>query len=208
MPPKATTTGKRTGRPRGAPPNRQAILDAARLEFSERGYSGATIRRIAAAAGVDGALVHHYFRSKDELLVAAMQPEDTRVLADLIRGGRSGIGERFLRATFQVYGNADATGWRVLVGLLRSATTHEDAARVLRESLSGGGITQLLEALHVPQARLRAALVTSQLVGLVMARSVLRLEPVASADLESVIAWYAPVLQRCLVCPLPGDADG
>src|SRR5260370_16092240 len=133
VPAQATSSGKRTGRPRGAPPNRQAILEAARLEFSERGYPGATIRRIARAAGVDAALVHHYFGSKDELLVAAMQPEDSRVLTELVRAGRSGIGARFLRATFQAYGDTDSAAWRTLLGLLRSATTHEDAARVLRE---------------------------------------------------------------------------
>lgn len=68
-----TARGKRTGRPRGASPNRQAIIDAARLLFSERGYTGATMRRIAAAAGVDVALVHHYFGTKDDLLVAVLQ---------------------------------------------------------------------------------------------------------------------------------------
>src|SRR5258707_2848027 len=89
-----TRERKRTGRSPGSPPNRQAILAAARLEFSQRGYEGATIRRIAQAAGVDAALVHHYFGSKDELLQAALQPADEAHLEQVLAGPREGLGER------------------------------------------------------------------------------------------------------------------
>jgi AcrR family transcriptional regulator len=201
------STRRRTGRPRGSPPNRQAILDAARLQFSERGYSGATMRRIAAAAGVDAALVHHYFGSKDELLVAAMPPDDLETTLLVIRGGRRGIGARLLRATLQIYGDEKAANWHTLLGLLRSAATHEDAARVLRETVARGGAAQLIDQLQVPQPRLRVALVVSQLVGLIMSRYVLRLEPLAGADVEALVALYAPALQRFLVGRLPGDAS-
>src|SRR2546421_12192837 len=64
---------KRLGRPAGSPPNREAILAAARDQFAARGYESATIRGIAAAAGVDPALVHHYFGSKDRLFAAAVE---------------------------------------------------------------------------------------------------------------------------------------
>jgi len=197
------TRGMRTGRPRGAPPNRQAILEAAQQQFSERGYSGATIRRIAAAAGIDAALVHHYFGSKDELLLAAMQPDDTEITAQLIRGRRRDIGARFVRSVLQVYECHESGGHGTLLGLLRSAATHEDAARVLRESLDRGGVAQLLEGLQVSQPRLRAALVATELAGLVMARYVVRLEPIASLDVDTLAALFGPVFQRFIVGPLP-----
>ncbi len=164
------------------------------------------MRRIAAAAGVDAALVHHYFGSKDELLLAAMQPDDLETALHLMRGGRRDVGARLLRATLQVYGNEDSAAWRMLVGLLRSAATHEHAARVLRETVAHGGVAQLVEDLQVSQPRLRVALIVAQMVGLIMARYVLRLEPLATADDDTLVALYAPAVQRYLVGPLPGDA--
>src|SRR5262245_41374190 len=128
--------GRRIGRPSGSPPNREAILVAARHEFGERGYDGATIRGIAAAAGVDPALIHHYFGTKDELLLAAFQPADEGGLTELVAGGRESLGERFLRATLAAYETAHPAGWGTLVGLVRSATTHPDAARMLRETFA------------------------------------------------------------------------
>src|SRR5262249_13536741 len=150
-------------------------------------------------------LVHHYFGTKDELLLAALQPTDPEGLVDLITAERAGLGERFLRATLAAYEMAHPAGWGTLVGLLRSATTHPDAARVLRETLARGGIARLVEALGLPQPRLRAALIAAELAGLAMARHVVRLEPLASADREALVAWYGPTLQRYLTEPLPGD---
>ncbi len=196
---------RRTGRSPGSPPNRQAILAAARLEFSQRGYEGATMRRIAQAAGVDAALVHHYFGSKDELLQAALQPADDAHLEQVLAGPREGLGERLLRAVLTDWVAEPGPGIRTLVALVRSAGTNEDAARLLRTSFASGGIQQLVERLAVSQPGLRAALVVSELVGLVAARFVLQLEPIGGADLESLIAWYAPTLQRYLTQRLPGD---
>src|SRR6266542_4222884 len=87
-----TTTGRgggRVGRPAGSPPNREAILAAARTQFAERGYENATIRGIAAGAGVDPALVHHYYGSKDQLFAAALRlPFSPReVVPQLLAGG-------------------------------------------------------------------------------------------------------------------------
>ncbi len=165
------------------------------------------MRSIAAAAGVDAALVHHYFGTKDGLLLSALRPDTPEELAQLIGGGFDGLGERFLRLTLKVYGYDYPGGWGTMIGLLRSASAHADAARLLRESFEHGGIGRLVEALGVPQPRLRAALVGAELVGLTMARHVVRLEPLASADPESLIAWYAPTLDRYLTGPLAGDED-
>lgn len=202
-----TATRRRTGRPPGSPPNREAILESAREQFAERGYDGTTIRRIAAGAGVDPALVHHYFGTKDQLLLATLVEAaqlDTAI-ATLLTGGLDGLGERFLRATFETYEAALRPMMRAIVGLVRNAIASEDAARLLREGFAGGGLVRLLEALDASQPRLRAALVGGDLFGLALARYVVRVEPIASADIDSIVSWYAPTIQRRLTDPLPGD---
>jgi AcrR family transcriptional regulator len=194
---------RRSGRPRGSPPNREAILAAAREQFAERGYDSATIRGIAAKAGVDPALVHHYFVSKERLFTAAVRlPIRPReFVPQLLAGGADGLGERLLRRIFDVW----ASDPDALVGLVRSATSHEYAARMIREFMTREVLEPVARAIDMPQPRLRTALVSSQIIGLAMARFVVRLEPIASADPETLIASYAPTLQRYLTGPLPGD---
>ncbi len=174
----------------------------------ERGYERATIRGIAAGAGVDPALVHHYFGSKDQLLLTALQPAALEAMPQLIAAGTDGLGERVIRATFEVYEGIHPSGWAMLVGLVRSATTHEEAARMLRDAMGSGGLFMLVEALGLPQPRLRVALVASELVGLAMARFVIGIEPIASADVDAIVDWYAPTFQRYLTAPLAGDDPG
>lgn len=203
MPPKKRS---RLGRTPGSPPNREAILAAATEYFGRHGYDRATIRGIAAEAGVDPALVHHYFGSKDQLLVSALQlPVNPReVVAELLAGGRENLGQNLLRRILAVWGSDWAGGGR-LVGLIRASTSHDDAARIIREFFTREVIGRLADGLDVPQPRLRAALVGSQLIGLAMARFVIAIEPIASADPETLIGVYAPTLQRYLTGPLPGD---
>ncbi|HEY7202459.1 MAG TPA: TetR family transcriptional regulator [Candidatus Dormibacteraeota bacterium] len=203
----ATEAGQRRGRPAGSPPNREAILAAAREQFAERGYDNATIRGIAARAGVDPALVHHYYGSKADLFAAALRmplnPRD--VLLDVLDGDVDTLGERLVRRFLDIW-SAEAGGiGEAVLGMLRSATTHEAAARMVREFVSREALGRVAEALDVPQARLRAALAGSQLIGLALARYVVRVEPIASADVETLVACYAPTLQRYLAGPLPGD---
>jgi AcrR family transcriptional regulator len=200
-------SGRRQGRPAGSPPNREAILASAHRQFVERGYDGATIRSIAAGAGVDAALVHHYFGTKDRLLLATLQELAQVDVAtpQLLAGGIAGLGERVIRATVEVFETLYQPILPALLGLFFSAMAHEDAARQLQESFGGGGVVRLVEALGLPQPDLRAALVGSQLFSLMVARLVVRLEPIASADIDSLVTWYAPTLQRYLTEPLPGD---
>lgn len=154
---------------------------------------------------MDPALVHHYFGTKDRLLVAAIQ--ESRLVGEAIRqmlaGGSEGLGERVIRATVEAYETLPILG--ALIGLFRSALTNEDAARLMGELFPRGGVAQLIEALDLPQPELRAALVGSEVIGLAVARFLVRLEPIASADVDSLVAWYAPTLQRYLTEPLPGD---
>jgi AcrR family transcriptional regulator len=193
---------RRTGRPRGSPPNREAILSAARELFIQRGYERTTIRGIAAAARVDPALVHHYFGSKDNLLKAALTVNVTEMVEDVIADGLDGLGERMVRAMFQIYERLYG-GLAPLVGLLRSAASNPEAAEFLRQTFQTGGLEEMTRRLRLPQPKLRAALIATELFGLAMVRFVVRLEPVANADVNSLAAWYGPTLQRYLVDDMP-----
>lgn len=186
--------GGRRPRPSGT---REAILRAARRAFHERGYDGATIRGIAADAGVDPALVYHFYGSKERLFAAAMEVPFTpsEVFPALLEGGAEGLGERILRFFLEVN---DRPGAGPFVALIRSASSNERAAAMLRGFMAWEVIGRLARALGVPDAELRATLVGSQLAGLAMARYVLRVEPLASADHDTLAAWIAPTLQRYL----------
>jgi AcrR family transcriptional regulator len=198
-------SGRRVGRTAGSPPNREAILGAARQQFARRGYQEATIRDIAREAGVDPALVHHYFGSKDALFAAALRLpfRPAELVAELLAGGVEGLGERIVRRFLAIWSNESAGG--AFAGLLRSAAGHEDAARMLREFFTDEVMERIVASLDMPQARLRAALVASQIVGLAWMRLLLRLEPIASVDAETLVACCAPTLQRYLTGSLAGD---
>src|SRR5262245_12633181 len=125
-----TEAGQRRGRPAGSPPNREAILAAAREQFAERGYDNATIRGIAARAGVDPALVHHYYGTKADLFAAALRmPINPReVLAGVLPGDVATLGERLVRRFLDIWSVESGAIGETILGMLRSATTHEDAA--------------------------------------------------------------------------------
>ena len=194
-------SGRRGRRP-GAPDTRAAILVAARSRFADQGFAGTTIRAVAADAGVDGALVHHYFGSKDELFVAAMRlPVDPReVLAPAVAGGVDGAGERFLTAFLSVWEDPD-----LQPGLIAFARGLMDpsSSRLLTEGFLPVIIRPLGEALGVDRPEHRMPVVASQVIGLILLRYVLRVEPLASMASEDVVATYAPTLQRYLSDPLP-----
>ncbi|MFI7574242.1 TetR family transcriptional regulator [Micromonospora sp. NPDC049497] len=194
---------RRTGRRPGNPDTREAILRAARDAFADRGYDAASIRAIAAAAGVDPALVHHYFGNKDQLFLAAMNAplNPGELLPAVLAGDRDGIGERLARTFLGVWDSPAGTAG---VALLRSALSNEWTARLLREFITTQVLRRVLEHLDVDPAELpmRGSLVASQLMGLAMVRHVVKLEPAASADPELLVAAVAPTLQRYLTAPL------
>jgi len=192
----------RTGRRRGSPDTRAAILTAARAAFGEQGYDLASVRAIAAAAGVDAALVHHYFGTKEKLFLACVAaPADPgEILAGALAGGADGLGERLLRAFLSVW-DGPVTGPAALA-VFRSGLGHDRSARMLREFLSTQILRRIRPDLAPEHAELRAALIASQAAGLVTVRYLLRLEPLASAPAEVVVAAVAPTLQRYLTGPL------
>lgn len=194
----------RTGRRPGNQETREAILDAARTAFAERGYDGASIRQIATSAGVDPALVHHYFGAKDRLFLAIMQApiDPAEFLPQVLAGGVDGLGERLVGMFLGVW---DSPAGNAAAALLRSAVQHEWSARMLRDFLTTQILRRVIKGtdLDPAEAPLRASLIASQMMGLAFARYIIRIEPLASAPRETVVAMIAPTIQRYLSAPLP-----
>ena len=148
------TKTPRTGRRPGASATREAILEAAGRLFSERGYEGATMRAIAAEAGVDAALVVHFFGNKAALLVEAVQwPFDPEVeMPKLLADGRRNVGRRLVALFVETW---DEQGSRnPILTLLRAATTEPEAARLLGEFVGLRLFAPLLDRLGVDQPAL------------------------------------------------------
>ncbi|WP_171109102.1 MULTISPECIES: TetR family transcriptional regulator [Streptomyces] len=197
-----------TARRRGRPPRtesadtRDRILAAAREEFSERGYEKTSVRGIAKAAGVDSALVHHYFGTKEQVFQEALEAVFAPALKapDVIfEGPAEGVGERFARFLFGIWENPVTR--TPLLAVVRSAVTNEVAASVFRRLVAAQLLRRVASQLGLPDAELRAELAAAQLVGVAIMRYVIKLEPLASADVEVIIKRIAPVVQGHLTGP-------
>jgi AcrR family transcriptional regulator len=193
----ATRPERRRGRRPGGADTRAALLEAARLEFAERGYEGATVRRIADRAGVDAAMVNHWFGGKDALFAASIDlPISPAQIRDqVVPGDPEELGARIIRRFLAIW---DETGGGPLAALIQSVAGHEEAARMLREFIKNVMVVPVVSVVAPDQPDLRGALVGAQIVGLGMVRYVLRLEPLASADHATVVAAVAPNVQRYL----------
>jgi AcrR family transcriptional regulator len=191
------------GRRRGGPDTRGQILEAARKSFAGKGFGGTTIRAVAGEAGVDPALVHHYFGSKDDLFLAALEiPVDPRRLVPtVLDGGVPGAGERLVRLFLSVWDDPQAR--LPLLGLVRSSLVQDTPETLLRQGVLRMVLDPLRSALPEREADQRVQLVVSQMAGLVVARYLLALEPLASMPADEVVAWVGPTVQRYLDGPLP-----
>ena len=194
-----TATAKRgPGRPADGGDRRTAILSAAREQFAATGYAAASVRGIARQAGVDPALVHHYFGTKEQVFVAAMQLpfQPGEMLPQVLAGDPDGLGERLVRLFLGAW---DSPEFRApMLGMLRSAMTGEQGAAMLREFVGTALIGRVAEALG-PVDPLRVQAAAAQMVGVVILRHVIRLEPLASASVDDVVALIAPAVQRHLL---------
>ena len=186
-------------RPRGRRPGgsdtRDTILAAARARFATHGYDRTRMRDVAADAGVDPALVHYFFNTKDGLFVAAMQLplRPAEVIGPLVAEGIDGLGERLVRRLLGVWD--EPSNQAALLAIVQGASGHPGAAAALREFI-GAEIVGRVAA--VAGDRLRATLVASQIMGLIAARYIARVEPLASLDADEVVPLVAPTLQRYL----------
>ncbi|MFD9907891.1 TetR family transcriptional regulator [Streptomyces sp. NPDC059063] len=203
----AAPAPRRRGRPtrtqaEQGPAMREVILDAARAQFSEHGYEKTSVRSIAKAAGVDSALVHHYFGTKEQVFAAAVEVAFAPALdapVDVEYGPVDSVGERLTRFIFGVW--EDPATRAPLLAIVRSAVSNETAAAVFRRLVAAQLLSRIARRLELPDAELRAELAAAQLVGTAMLRYVIQVEPLASVDVEQVIVRVAPVVQGHLTGP-------
>lgn len=200
--PGASARGDGTARRRGRPPRTEAagtrdrILDAAREEFSARGYDKTSVRGIAKSAGVDSALVHHYFGTKEQVFEAAVEVAFAPALAvrdTISEGPVEEIGEQMTRLIIGLWENPVTRS--PLLAIVRSAVNNETAAAVFRRLIAGQLLRRIAGRIDAPDAELRAELAAAQLVGIAMIRYVIKVEPLASADPEDIVRRVAPVVQ-------------
>jgi AcrR family transcriptional regulator len=194
-----STPAKRgPGRRPGTGDTRGEILDAARHEFAEKGYDGASVRGIARAASVDPALVHHFFGSKEQVFVAAMAlPVDpSEMVPDVLDGDPELLGERFARAFLGLWSNPEFR--EPMLALLRSAATGERGATMLREFVGAAMLGRLAQHLDGPDVALRISTAAAQMVGVALLRYVIKIPALVTATDEEIVALVAPTLQRYL----------
>jgi AcrR family transcriptional regulator len=186
----------RTGRRPGPSTTRAAILAAARRRFADEGYDATSLRAIAIDAGVDPGVVLHFFGSKDGLFQAAVGwPFDPARLAPVFAGPGSHVsGTRVARTFLELWD--DPLTRASLEAVLRSAMSHRESARLLREFVVHELFARLVSHLDGADAGLRANLAAAQLIGVAILRYIVRIEPLASASTDDLVARLAPTLDR------------
>jgi AcrR family transcriptional regulator len=190
----------RPGRPPGDSGTRTAILTAARSLFAEVGYDRASIRAIARRAGVDAALVHHYYGTKDDLLTAAVRlPGAAGPLLASAFTDPDRVGDALIRGFLGLWESPTVRDH--MLALIRTALTHPAAAAILRGVVTREAMLPITTHLALPHAQLRAELTGTHLIGLALGRYGLGLEPLASADIDTIAAAVGPTLQRYLTDP-------
>ena len=196
-------TPRRTGRRPGTNTSRAEILQAARELFAARGYEQASLRSIAGEAGVDPALIIHYFGSKQGLLRAALalplDPADV-IAAAMVDAPPDRVGERLVSAVIAAW-DAPSTG-PALQSMFRTALSHRTASRILRETLEGTLLAALRSAAPGQVSGLRAELMAAQMAGVLLARYVLELPEIAAMTHREVGRAVGPSIQHYLSDPL------
>ena len=190
----------RPGRWRSGAESRQRVLDAARVLFHRNGYAGTTVRAVAAEAGVDPAMVFYFFGTKQGLFAAVldMSAQLPSAIDAIFDGGLDGVGERVIRTLLE---NMDKSDRTPLAMLTRSAPTHDQSETLLREFIDREITRRLAAMLDTPDAALRAGMVNVQLLGLTVARYIVRIEPIASASVDELVTRFGAIVQHCLTGP-------
>lgn len=189
---------KQAGRRSGPQNTRSHILQAAQLLFSENGLDKTTMRQIAAAAQVDPALIVHYFKTKQQLFVESVTPivyglETNALTTALSTATPDNRGERLAQAFVALI--SDDHTRQLLVGIVRSVSSDEHAVKILKDFIETSLAAQIETFLSGPNTKLKAELLGSQLIGLVVARYIVKVEPLASAPPAMLITYLAPRLQ-------------
>jgi AcrR family transcriptional regulator len=192
--------GPRRGRRPGASGTRQTILDAARARFAEDGYAAATIRKIAADAGVNPALIMQFFGSKEDLFAAVMSisPGALSRIEQAFDGPEQTLGERVTRAHLTLW-EGDLHDSESLLAMLRAAISQPQAAAQLREFIQARLLKQISSRLHNgDDAAVRSGLASSMLMGVIVGRRIVQVPALAQENLESIVQMVAPAIQTIL----------
>ena len=202
------------GRRPGDSGTRAAIGEAARAQFADFGYHGATIRGIAAAADVDPALIHHYYGTKEALFADAMRlpvvPSEMLTAALANRPDDGDLGAHLVRTALTLWESAEVKD--TFLGLLRSAVTSDQASIMLREFIADTILVTVARATGLDrqwspaEAEFRATLVATQMLGLALTRLVLGLPGVAEVSVDEVAAAVGPSVDRYLTGDIGGPA--
>jgi len=199
----STSNRKRPGRPSGTSDTRDRILTNARELFARNGIGKTSIRSIAAAADVDSALVHHYFGTKEQLFAAAVHiPIDPmRVIGPMREIPVEQLGSALPSLLLPLW---DSEMGPAFLATLRSMLAG-DGVGLIRSFLQDVISVEIGARVDEPpgSGRIRVQFVASQLVGIVMARYIIELEPFASLTVEQIAETVAPTLQRYLTGELP-----
>lgn len=186
--------GKRRGRRPGSPDTRAEIIAAARDVFLREGYAGTSMRGVARAAGVDPALVHHYFSDKGGLFRAMieMRYDPAQLTADMLAEGIDGLGPRAVATAL--------TAWESEYGqaLVELVGERPDLIGPMVGFISSEVFTQIAGTLGVPQRELelRAGLIEVQMLGMFVGRYVARMEPLASLSHDDLVRRIGGVIQH------------
>lgn len=197
MAPTAKAT-RRRGRRQGEPVSREAVLAAAKLRFSADGYERTTLRAIADDAHVDPAMVLYLFGSKQDLFRESLRLIiDPQMLVAALSDGEDDVGTRMVRVYLRIWESPD-TG-PSMVTMLRSATSNSDAHEAFRTFIQNYVLTAVSGVLGGDeQARIRATLAATTLVGTAMLRYVMEIPPLATLSGDDLIRLLAPTVTRYL----------
>jgi AcrR family transcriptional regulator len=194
----------RRGRRSAGDHSREAILASARKLFAEQGFEGTSLRQVAREASVDPAMVHHFFRGKDELFAVSVElPADpAEVLAGVGSTEPGARAEAIVRAVLRLWESPAQYG---LAAFVRGTIGSKAKTAMLREVVNRTILSRVMAGVPGPaeEVRLRGNLVASQVMGLMLTRYVIRLEPLASATQDDVVRMVAPNIQHYLT----GDLD-
>lgn len=195
----ASPVPARRGRRSAGDHSREDILRAARRLFAEHGFDGTSLRHVAREASVDAAMVHHFFKGKDELFAASIQlpAGPAEMLAAVEEAEPEARGEALVLAVLRLWEGPAQHG---LIAFVRGTIGSKARTALLREMVGRMVMSRITAGVPGPEReiRIRGNLVGSQVVGLVMARYVIKLEPLASASRAEVVRLVAPTIQRYL----------
>jgi AcrR family transcriptional regulator len=194
---------KPPGRPTGTSDTKETIRARARELFARNGFNNTSVRSIATAAGVDPALVHHYFGTKQQLFAAAVHiPIDPKVVLGPVRNTPvDELGRTLLSLLLPLWDSELGSGF---IAALRSMLAG-DEVNLMKSFLEDIITTEVGARVDNPPGtgRIRVQFVASQLVGVVMARYILQLEPFKSLPVQQIVDTIGPNLQRYLTGELP-----